>query len=408
VYAVDNNTEFGIEDDLSILGNGGTAVDPDVEVKGFTVFGATQTAYTGISITTGSVVVNGQLAVSSGAYIRGGSTITDGAYFAGASTFGATVNFSSANVVYIGGGITNQVLKKASDGSMAWADDVTGASALSGTEGYVPFFNAGSISESQLWQNPGLNSMTLMLSSMTIQGTGSDGLGVNGDTKLTGNLSVIGAYATSLGGALTVTGVMNQNNAAYIGAAATKSTFSVTGALDIANNADITLWGTGKITLPNAPVAGTDGVNKDYVDNMTGGGGGPWTRVAPNTVKLSTITDSVGVGIAVPTAKLHVSSANAALTDSLFMVSSGTSVNQEIFGILANGEAGLKGNIAIGATYAGGSAPTNGMAVEGPVGIGIAAVEANNKLKVVGTDATGEFISKFYSGTKLAAWVKQK
>ena len=34
-YAVDNGTEFGIEDDLTVLGNGGNIADPDVEIKGF-------------------------------------------------------------------------------------------------------------------------------------------------------------------------------------------------------------------------------------------------------------------------------------------------------------------------------------------------------------------------------------
>ncbi|MCK5358018.1 MAG: hypothetical protein KAJ48_06445, partial [Elusimicrobiales bacterium] len=39
----DNNTEFGIEDDLTVLGNTGDIADPDVEIAGFTVFGTTKT-----------------------------------------------------------------------------------------------------------------------------------------------------------------------------------------------------------------------------------------------------------------------------------------------------------------------------------------------------------------------------
>ena len=69
-------TELGSEDDLTVLGVNGTADDPDVEVKGFSVFGATQAAYTGAVVGPGNVVVNGVLAVSSGAYVVGNSTFT--------------------------------------------------------------------------------------------------------------------------------------------------------------------------------------------------------------------------------------------------------------------------------------------------------------------------------------------
>ena len=75
VYA-DNATEFGIEDDLTILSTAGTAPDPDVEIRGFTLFGSTQAAYTGAVVGAGNVVVNGYLAVSSGMYVNGNSTFT--------------------------------------------------------------------------------------------------------------------------------------------------------------------------------------------------------------------------------------------------------------------------------------------------------------------------------------------
>ena len=88
----------------------------------------------------------------------------------------------------------------------------------------------------------------------------------------------------------------------------------------MADNANITFSGTGKITLPNLPGAANDAANKAYVDSQVGGAG-PWTRDnAVSAVKLSTITDNVGIGIAAPLAKLHVSSANAGVSDMLVLV----------------------------------------------------------------------------------------
>lgn len=69
-------TEMGFEGDVLVLGTDGTELDPNLKVKGFTVFGSTQAAYTGAVAAPGNVVVNGVLAVSSGAYFVGNSTFT--------------------------------------------------------------------------------------------------------------------------------------------------------------------------------------------------------------------------------------------------------------------------------------------------------------------------------------------
>ena len=58
--------EITVEDDLTVSGTGGTALDPDVGIKGFSVFGSTQSSYTGAVIGPGNVVINGYLSVSSG------------------------------------------------------------------------------------------------------------------------------------------------------------------------------------------------------------------------------------------------------------------------------------------------------------------------------------------------------
>ncbi len=51
-------TELGVKDDLSVFGTNGTLDDPNVEIKGFTVFGSTQTSYTGAVNGPGNVVVS--------------------------------------------------------------------------------------------------------------------------------------------------------------------------------------------------------------------------------------------------------------------------------------------------------------------------------------------------------------
>ncbi|OGR68953.1 MAG: hypothetical protein A2081_02870, partial [Elusimicrobia bacterium GWC2_61_19] len=101
-------TELGSEDDLTVLGATGTAIDPDTEIKGFTVFGATQTAYPGAVAGAGNVVVNGVLSVSSGAYFTGNSTFTE------------------AGRVFILDGSEGQILSKNTNGYLQW----TSSSAL--------------------------------------------------------------------------------------------------------------------------------------------------------------------------------------------------------------------------------------------------------------------------------------
>ncbi|MGD9643739.1 MAG: beta strand repeat-containing protein [Elusimicrobiales bacterium] len=97
-------TELGSEDDLTVLGTDGTAVDPDTEIKGFTVFGSTQAAYAGALVGPGNVVVNGVLAVSTGAYFVGNST------------------FTGAGKIFIGDGSAGQVLSKNSGGYLQWTN----------------------------------------------------------------------------------------------------------------------------------------------------------------------------------------------------------------------------------------------------------------------------------------------
>lgn len=189
--AADNGTEFGIEDDLTVLGTAGTALDPDVEIKGFTVFGSTQAAYL-IPVDTGNVVLNGIVQVSSGLYVAGGSTFTAGAYFTGISSFSDAAN------IHVGGGTANQVLKKVAGGGMVWADDSLGAGEIAGTARRIVMFQADGTggADSALQQDAGDTSITMISgSSLTINGpfqsTGTVKLG-NATAGL-GDVTIVGA-----------------------------------------------------------------------------------------------------------------------------------------------------------------------------------------------------------------------
>ena len=95
-------------DNLRGYGTDGTVQNPDFTVKGFSVFGSTN-VLTHISTTTGNVIINGQLEVSSEIYIVKSATFTNNVYM-------------GANTLYISGGETNQLLKKASGGWLSWTD----------------------------------------------------------------------------------------------------------------------------------------------------------------------------------------------------------------------------------------------------------------------------------------------
>jgi hypothetical protein len=117
----DNNTEFVVEDDLTVNGTQGTYEDPDVELKGFVVIGATQAAYTAnIPNGPGNLIVNGTLGVSSGAYIVGNTTIT----------YITSATFSGASSIFINDGDTGQILKKSSTGNLIWSDLTAGGDNL--------------------------------------------------------------------------------------------------------------------------------------------------------------------------------------------------------------------------------------------------------------------------------------
>ncbi|MFA6434742.1 MAG: hypothetical protein WCW52_08600, partial [Elusimicrobiales bacterium] len=163
-----SQTELGSEDDLTVKGVDGTMMDPDVEIKGFSLFGSTGAAQTvNIPQTPGNIYVSGFVQVSSGAYFIGGSTFTTGgAYFQGISSF------STVGKIYIpGANDATKVLKSNLDGSLVWAADSNdGGASLNGTANrLIKYQSDGSgVDASVIQQNPTNVGVTLMGSSMTV------------------------------------------------------------------------------------------------------------------------------------------------------------------------------------------------------------------------------------------------
>ncbi|MFH1619458.1 MAG: hypothetical protein ABIG11_06085, partial [bacterium] len=100
-------TEFGAQDDLTVFGTDGNVPDPDVEIKGFSIFGSTNVA-THISTAAGNTIFNGAIEVSSDIYVVGKSTFTDNIYLPAASG------------IFVQDGIPGQLLLKNAGGYLYW------------------------------------------------------------------------------------------------------------------------------------------------------------------------------------------------------------------------------------------------------------------------------------------------
>ena len=127
----DNGTEFGVSDTLKVMGTAGTVPDPNLAVKGFSVFGSTD-VLTYISTAPGNVIINGALEVSSDAYITGISTFTGNAFFGSTITVSSIRGLSApltgdapATKAYVDASL----LDKCALGSATAADIVAGKSA---------------------------------------------------------------------------------------------------------------------------------------------------------------------------------------------------------------------------------------------------------------------------------------
>ncbi len=239
-------TELGSEDDLTVLGTNGTALDPDTEIKGFTVFGSAQSSYTGASAAPGHVVVNGVLAVSSGAYFVGNST------------------FTGAGKIFVNDGNPGQLLRKNSGGYLEWSDISSIGDNLGNHTATARLNMAGYSADN--------------VSSVTVTGAGVAGtdpfLKVAGSTVVVLNDGRVG-IGTAVPGAK-----LHVNGDVWLGNDAISSKVGALGdVLQVAADAD------------------------------SNSGGGPNIQFLTGASEKMRITSggSVGIGAASPAAKLHVS-----------------------------------------------------------------------------------------------------
>ncbi len=226
-YAADNGTEFGIEDDLTVLGKAGTAADPDVEIKGFAVFGSTQADYL-IPVDTGNVVMNGIVQISSGLYSAGSST------FAARGAFQSTVAYNGNT-----GALTNlffdnaaansgKVLKATANGFLDWETDISGLPALGSVRRLQMVDDAGTgLMNSAFLQNALDTNITMVNSSMTIKGAfeSTDTFKADADVYLgdtnADKINIAGDATVMNGSSMTVTGNLLANGDSQLGDAKT-------------------------------------------------------------------------------------------------------------------------------------------------------------------------------------------
>jgi len=407
-YGADNGTEFGIEDDLTVLGTGGTALDPDAEIKGFTVFGATQAAYTGVAAGAGNVAVNGYLAVSSGAYFVGGSTFAaGGAYFTGVSSFSNVAN------VHYGGGTAGQVLTKVGGGGMQWSSvsemvsgDSLGSHIATTTlvMGDNEIMNAGHITASSVT----LSGQAIVLGSSTLTGNVGVGgtLGVTGAATIADTLNVNGNAdldaKLNVDGTATVGSSVTMKGAVILGDAA-EDIITVNGQASFVAGSTFAAgaYFTGVSSFSSVADVHYGGGTAGQVLSKVAGGGMEWTNVSDMVSG-----DNLGSHIATTTLVMagneimnagHITASSVTLTTTL-NVNGAADLDSTLN---VDGASTFVGDITGQGNTQLGNAITDAHAIN-------QAVEANVALAVKGTATSGQYISKFYSDTSLAAWIKKK
>jgi hypothetical protein len=419
-YAADNGTEFGIEDDLSVLGTEGTALDPDAEIKGFTVFGATQAAYTGAVVGAGNVVVNGHLAVSSGAYFVGGSTFAaGGAYFTGVSSFSNVAN------LHIAGGTVNQVLKKVPGGGMVWGDDNTGLASL-GDPRRLQMVNDtddGLINSVFLQNALDTNITMLATSSMTILGAFEaggavalrDNLAVTGITSLNGiinlgdgagdlvtmmaPLTVMGTSSITVQGALEVDGAAKLDGSVTLGdAAADLLTVNAQSSFVGGSTFTAGAYFQSISSFSSAANIHVAGGTVNQVLKKVPGGGMVWGDDNTGLTSLGT-----------PRRLQMVNDTDDGLIDSVFQQNAlDTNITMlATSSMTVLGAFGAGGAVELGNTLTVAENAQLGNTTSDTHSVN-RAPEAGVALSVNSGGASGNYAAKFYSNGSLAAWLKKK
>ena len=244
VWAADNGTEFGIADDLSVYGTTGSWADPDVEIKGFTVFGDNATGTNHIAAAPGNVGIRGNLQVDATSYfgssvtIAGSAAIGSSLNVGGYGVFLSTVQIANGNLQYGTSATPGQVLKADANGFVTWGTDLSGASG--GSPYYIPMWdNTGNaFVKSPLVGNSNTpTNLTMNGSSMTINGPfeSSGTVKLGNSTAGAGDVTIVGA--ATVGGSLGVTGLATVGGTLGVTGAATLSdNLSVSSNTQLGNN----------------------------------------------------------------------------------------------------------------------------------------------------------------------------
>ncbi|MCG2726489.1 MAG: hypothetical protein L6420_09635, partial [Elusimicrobia bacterium] len=186
-------TELGATDDFTVLGTDGTVDDPDVEIKGFTIFGSTN-VLTHISTAAGNTVFNGAVEVSSDIYIVGKSTFIDNAYFAGAGN------------IFVNDGADGQILRYNSGGYLEWVD----ASSFGDDLGDHIATEQLQMGNYAIWSSSDITAARYQINGSTVvailPGSESMGIGVNAGRVNTGDYNV---FVGSAAGYSNTTGYRN-------------------------------------------------------------------------------------------------------------------------------------------------------------------------------------------------------
>ena len=354
-------TELGVKDDLSVFGTNGTFDDPNVEIKGFTVFGSTQTSYTGAVNGPGNVVVNGTLAVSSGAYFTGVSTFSSGMYVmapGSAATDMAQIWRNSGGAIVSSMSATGVMMatKFVGDGSGligvaagSYPGYINASQVNSGSfqNGAYTFPNTLTVTGAAAFNNPGA----------TTSQANSFNSGTNAIAAMFGSGSTIGFTADQYGGAVRF------------------------------NGAGV-LWGD----LSFYPNGGGNGSQGNFRFSTTGSILGTTPAGKVGVGELYSV-GNVGIGTTNPGAQLEVvgdaTNLQLKLGRKTDYTGNGTLYANSIvaLGLFANGgspevfDVFQNGGIAAG-TYAGTAPPANGMIISGNVGIGITNPQTGSMLHV--------------------------
>ena len=307
--------ELGSEDDLTVLGVSATAEDPDVEIKGFTVFGSTQTSYTGAVVAPGNVVVNGVLSVSSGAYFVGNST------------------FTGAGKIFINDGSAGQLLRKNAAGYLEWNDatavgDNLGNHVATSTlqMGIYGVNTSSSITAARYQINGSTVLSTGVIGPDNIT-TGS-GISIGNGNNSSNALSVAMGFSNTASGLLSVavgyTTKAEGTNAVSIGNGISQNLGTSAVAVGYQTEIESTESGLFNIGRVNTIGAGLSNVGL-VGSNLTASGSKRLEIGVNDTAKITILTGgNVGISSTTPAYKLVVSS-GAGESGNMLVISTGSS-----------------------------------------------------------------------------------